>query len=269
MYIMSHRTVQTNTRQKHGVITGEIMWYVIHTVSGMEEQCRQALERCLEQTDYETMFIPQYIAQKHFKKEWHAVEKTLLPGCLFIESGHVKEVRKCLEKISQSTEEVPADSKTLSPITEEEQKILSGIMDEHYVVKYSEGFMIDDEVIVMRGPLRHAADYVRKVDRHRRLARIEVPLSGELTPMEVGFGAVARITREEFQTIVQENIQKQKSSASRQGDVQVLKGVFAGMTGTLADADETQDERTVEVEMELFGTGTKIEFWRDEIETLL
>lgn len=44
------------------------MWYVIHTVSGMEQKCLQQCRIHLDRDDYNEIFIPRYIAQKHFKR---------------------------------------------------------------------------------------------------------------------------------------------------------------------------------------------------------
>ena len=48
------------------------MWYVIHTMSGQEQDCKLQCERYVDGQAYQELFIPQYIAQKHFRKEWHA-----------------------------------------------------------------------------------------------------------------------------------------------------------------------------------------------------
>ncbi len=246
---------------------GVFMWYVIHTVSGMEEKCRQQCERYVGRDDYKEMFIPQHIVQKHFKKEWHEVKKPLFPGYLFVDTGHIEAVMKGLQKVFQYTK-VLRDCETVSPITEEEQKFLSAMMDKEHIVHYSEGFLIGDEVVVTKGPLKNLKGYVRTVDRHRRIAKMEVPLFGRLTPMEVGFGAIARVSGEEFRQIVQENIQKQEKEHSTPpaGTIRVLKGIFKGMTGKLLHADESRDEWTVEIE--LFGAGAEVVFRREEIEFL-
>ena len=56
------------------------MWYVIHTMSGMEAKCMQQCQKYVDNSDYNEMFIPQYISKKHYKQEWHEVKKTLFPG---------------------------------------------------------------------------------------------------------------------------------------------------------------------------------------------
>ena len=62
------------------------MWYVVHTMAGLEQKCMQQCQQYVDQADYSEMFIPLYMAKKHFRKEWHDVEKPLFPGCFFVET---------------------------------------------------------------------------------------------------------------------------------------------------------------------------------------
>ena len=64
------------------------MWYVIHTMSGQEQDCKLQCERYVDGQAYQELFIPQYIAQKHFRKEWHDVKKTLFGSfCLIVNTS--------------------------------------------------------------------------------------------------------------------------------------------------------------------------------------
>lgn len=237
------------------------MWYVIHTISGQEHHCLEQCRRYLSSADYIEMFVPQYVAQKHFKKEWHEVRKTLFPGYLFVDTEHVEPILEGLRKVYQYTK-VLRDGETISPITKEEQDFLMQIMDETHTVRYSEGFLIGNEVVITKGPLRNIEGTIRSIDRHRRIAKMDVPIFGRMTSMEVGFGAIARISRDEFDKLIQENKQKNES-VSMQETVHVLSGVFMGMTGKLLSTDPEKDEWTVEIN--LFGTGTEVVFRREEI----
>ena len=44
------------------------MWYVVHTMAGLEQKCMQQCQQYVDQADYSEMFIPLYMAQKHFRK---------------------------------------------------------------------------------------------------------------------------------------------------------------------------------------------------------
>ena len=63
----------------------------------------------------------------------------------------------------------------------------------------------------------------------------------------------------------QQNIKKyQTSTGLENGQVKVLEGAFAGMTGNLLATDPERDEWTIE--LELFGVATKVTCSREEIE---
>lgn len=160
----------------------------------------------MDKTDYNEMFIPQYVAQKHFKKEWHEVKKTLFPGYLFIDTEKIELVMEGLKKFRQYTK-VLRDGEIVSPITEQEQKFLSAMMDKQHIVRYSEGVLIGEKVCITTGLLKNFEGYVRTVDRHRWVAKLEIPIFGRPTPVEVGFGAIARVSEEEFRHMIEQNIQ--------------------------------------------------------------
>ena len=240
------------------------MWYVIHTVSGMEQKCLQQCGIYIDRDDYNEMFIPRYIAQKHFKKEWHEVEKTLFPGYLFVDTEKIKPVIEGLKKFRQYTK-VLQDGEMVSPITAQEQQFLTAMMDPQHLVRYSEGFLIGEKVCITTGPLKNFEGYIRIVDRHRRVAKLEIPIFGRPTPAEVGFGVIKRVSEEEFRCMVKKNIQKHRERFQEEPrQIKVLKGIFKGMTGKFLYADAGQDEWTVE--LELFGVETKVTFQREEIE---
>ena len=234
------------------------MWYVIHTMSGMETKCMLQCQQYIDSSYYKDMFIPQYVAKKHYKQEWHEVVKTLFPGYLFVDTDHIDVVMNGLKMVCQYTK-VLRDCDTISPITEQEQLFLATIMDKDHIVRYSEGFLVGDEVIVTSGPLKDLKGNISKVDRHRRIAKMEVNMFGRMTPMEVGFGAIARVSKEEFDKMLKE----QKDKDTQANNVRVLKGVFEGVSGRFLRADIDENEWTVEIE--LFGALTEVVFRREEI----
>lgn len=245
-------------------------WYVIHTVSGMEQKCLQQCKKYVEEMHYEEMFIPQYITQKHFKKEWHEVKRVLFPGYVFVDTKCIDGVMEGVGKVHLYAK-VLRDCEMVSPVTEQEQKFLSDVMDGEYVVQYSEGFLIGEKVYITSGPLRNYRGCIRTIDRHRRIAKLEIPVFGGLTPVEVGFGAIARISDDTFRQMKDESIQKQKQESmaqnmsEQQERIRIRSGIFTGMEGRLLRA--SGGEYTVL--MELFGAETKVVFRREEIEDLI
>lgn len=243
------------------------MWYVIHTMSGLEQKCKQQCQQYIDQTAYREMFIPMYKTKKHFKQEWHEVEKTLFPGYLFVDTDDIDTVIIGLKKIRQYTK-VLKDGDTVSPIRKDEQDFLALMMDADHIVQYSEGFLIGDEVYITTGPLKKCKGWIKSVDRHRRIAKMEISICGRRTPIEVGLGTIARVSETELKQMIADTIQKQSDEdAGAENQVKVLSGVFKGLHGTFLYADPDRDEWTVEIE--LFGNGTKVMFQRKEIQMLM
>lgn len=244
----------------------KILWYVIQTKSGLEKKCMQQCIQYINKKDYVEIFVPQYIGKKHFKKEWHDVKKVLFPGYIFVDTKEPEPIVEGLKKVNQYTK-VLRDGDVISPITEKEQEFLSMMMDDKHIVQYSEGFLIGQEVCIISGPLQKCHGWIKKIDRHRRTAQMDVPMFGRRTPVEVGFGAIARISEDEFEQMKNENAKKYEEETKLQKNmVKILTGVFDGMTGKFLYADPDKDEWTVE--LELFGVLNKVIFKKEEIRML-
>ena len=242
------------------------MWYVVHTMAGLEQKCMQQCQQYVDQADYSEMFIPLYMAKKHFRKEWHDVEQPLFPGYFFIDTKDIQPIQLGLKHLYQYTK-VLQNGEIVSPITKEEQNYLEKMMDRQHIVQYSEGFLIGDEVLVTSGPIRNCKGWIKSVDRHWRVAKMEIPIFGRRTPVEIGFGAIARVSKQDFKEMIADNIAQQEQLGDDQNRVKVVKGVFKDMTGHFLYADTDRDEWTVE--LKLFDNMTKVMFQRDEIKMLL
>lgn len=259
------------------------MWYVLQTMSGEEQKCINLCSAILDRECYNEFFIPRHIIKKRYCKEWHDKLKVMFPGYVFVDSNSIEELYEQLRIVPQLTKMLRNADK-VSPITLQEQEFLSGIMDEDYIVRYSEGFIVGQRVCITEGALRDVSGHIKKVDRHRRIAYLDIDFFGRDTPVEVGLSAVARVTEEEFEKIRQRNIDENEkmnqgnaeyndeSEDSSEEDVkrsrvQILDGMFKGMYGTFLAADTDRDEWIVL--MKLFGSKpSRVVFHRSEIRML-
>jgi len=64
-------------------------------------------------------------------------------------------------------------------LTEEEKNFLLSFCDDGYITEESKGFIIGDKIIVTSGPLKGRESIVKKIDRHKRRAEIEMTFLGE------------------------------------------------------------------------------------------
>lgn len=246
------------------------MWYVVQTMSGEEQDCLQVCKNKVDASVYKEMFVPMYINKKHFRKQWHDIAKPLFPGYFFIDTDDIEPVLEELGKVQRFTK-VLRNADAVSPVTPEEQEFLQSMMDENHTILCSVGFIVGEKICVTEGPLRNHYGLIKKINRHRRVAILEIDFFGRKTPAEVGMEVLARLTEEEFQELKQKKMAIYEEDQShieeqekqKESKVKILSGVFEGMIGTFRSANAEKDEWHVMVD--LFDTPTEVVFSKEEI----
>lgn len=249
------------------------MWYVIQTVSGKEQSCAGLCRARIDSSLYSKIFVPMYIDKLHFKKEWHDVKKVLFPGYFFIDTDNIEAVLKQISGIEIFAKVLKNAEKT-APINNEEKLFLQTMMDDRHVIHCSRGFIIGEKICITEGPLRNHYGLIKKIDRHRRIAKLEINFFGRLTPAEVGLEILARLTEQEFQELREKNkglyceTESGKELQPKQinrpySRVNIKSGVFAGMSGIFQSGNTEKDEWHVKIN--LFDTPTEVVFSREEI----
>lgn len=253
------------------------MWYVIQTRIGDENTCRYLCNKRLSTELYQEIFIPKYIEKMHFQRKWHDVTKVLFPGYVFVDTKDIEGVSKELRKIERFAR-VLKNAGEVVPITYEEEIFLKRMMDSDHIIHCSTGLIIGNRICITDGPLRDYYGFIKKVDRHRRVAKLEIDLFGRMTPVEVGLEILARITEEEFVHLKKENCIKtgeEKNAiesvpnsndkfCSNKREIKIISGVFAGMSGILLSKREKRDQWRVQIN--LFDTPTEVVFHKKELE---
>ena len=171
------------------------MWYVVQALGNedIEKVCSKCRTAMPEGVAGE-LFVPRYICLKHFKKEWHEKLLPLFPDYFFLDTGQPEEVRERLKPLSRIMKPVCVGEDFVS-IYPEEQKFLEELMDESHIVQKSTGNLVDGRFEIYEGPLQDEEKYglIKKVDRHRRLADLEVQLLGASRQVQVALEIVKKI----------------------------------------------------------------------------
>ena len=71
-------------------------------------------------------------------------------------------------------------------LNKEEEQYLRQLMDEYNCIAMSYGYIVDDQLMIYKGPLSVKSDMVKKIDRHKRIADIEVYLWHQPKRVRVG-----------------------------------------------------------------------------------
>ena len=164
------------------------MWYVVQTVAGRECAVCRLIESLVEDDVLQECFVPRYEVQKQFRGQWRTCTATLFPGYLIVVTDRVDELESQLRR-------VPAFAWVLSndggfvPL-ERDAFTEKG----HRTVGVSEGVIEGDRIIVLKGPLVGREGWIRKINRRKRTAYLEIDMFGRTIQTKIGLGIVRKRT---------------------------------------------------------------------------
>ena len=81
---------------------------------------------------------------------------------------------------------------TIVPLSQEEVGFLKRFGGENQVVEMSEGIIEQSKVIVTSGPLKGIEGFIKKIDRHKRKAYLEIPMFGRIQNVQVGLEIISK-----------------------------------------------------------------------------
>lgn len=166
--------------------------YVIQVTGGREEHARQLVLRLL--TDVaEDCYTPAYEAMKKVRGEWRLVRGVLFPGYIFVQTSDPAALRRALSDVPAFTRLLGGNDDEFIPLTDDEVAWLNAFTDvETHTVHMSEGVIEGDRVLVTKGPLRGHEGQIARIDRHKRIAELEVHMFGRTKRVKVGLEIVRK-----------------------------------------------------------------------------
>lgn len=167
-------------------------WYVIQVRTGTEDKIVKACELLIAKECLEECFIPRYTRVKKIRGFWIEVEEKLFPGYVFMISNDVARLFQELKRIPDLTKMLGKYENEVYPLNEDEVVFLKSFGKEEHVVDMSVGYIEGDKIRVTSGPMMGKEGLIKKVDRHKRLAFIEVEFFGKITSAKVGLEIIQK-----------------------------------------------------------------------------
>lgn len=167
-------------------------WYVIQVRNKLEEKIKKSCEMIVSKEFLKECFVPKNIRLKKVEGKWIEVEEILFNGYVFLVSDTPDELFLELKKIPDLTKMLGKIDNEIFPLYDDEVEFLKSFSNAEYVVELSSGIIENDTVNITSGPLQGKEGIIRKIDRHKRIAIIEVELFGQLTVAKVGLEIVSK-----------------------------------------------------------------------------
>lgn len=166
-------------------------WYVMQVRTGTEENICIQCKKDIEEDVLEKCFLPYYEEKRRVQGEWKILKKLLFPGYVFVITQDIEKLYQQLKRVIGLTK-LLGTGREIIPLTEEEKAFLTKIGRESQVVAMSKGIIVGSKVIVNSGPLQGIEGYIRKIDRHKRKAYLELPFFERMQNIQVGLEIVEK-----------------------------------------------------------------------------
>lgn len=178
--------------EKEAMPQGVSRWYVVQVRTGSEESIQTQCIKNIQEAVLERCFIPRYEEKRRVQGRWLLQRKILFPGYVFMVTPNGALLHEQLKTIIGLTK-ILGTGDTMVALKNEEVAFLEHFGGRGQVVAMSEGIIAGTQVIITDGPLKGYEGYIKKIDRHKRKAWLELPMFGRLQRVQVGVEIVRKV----------------------------------------------------------------------------
>lgn len=168
------------------------MWYVVQVVGGQERRALALIEKLVSGGLLQECFIPQAEVMKRQRGQWTKQVEVLFPGYLVVVTDRPDRLVAELRKVPVFTR-LLSNNDVFIPLNDQEISFFEAFTEtEHRIVAMSEGVIEGEETVILEGPLAGRTGLIKKIDRHKRLAYLEVEMMGREKIVKLGLEIVNR-----------------------------------------------------------------------------
>ena len=173
-----------------------VYWYVLFVKTGKEHRT----ENYIREWDKENLLMPFIpILETYFKKRGIVKKETelLFPGYLFVETeleplGFLNIIRPLIYRNDDIIKVLSYDSCDIA-LREEERRDLLRLCDDNNTIEASVGFIVGDKIYVTEGALAGRESIIKKIDRHKMEAVIELNFMGCVRQVKMALRVLEKI----------------------------------------------------------------------------
>lgn len=167
------------------------MWYVIQVRTGSEKEIVRQCQKVIPQEILEKSFLPYFEEMKRYQGSWHKEKKLLFPGYVFLITEDPDKLYQGLKQVIGLTKLLKTGEQII-PLKKAEIAFLLKFGGREQLVKMSTGFVEKEQVVILEGPLKGLEGFVKKINRHKREACLQLSLFGRKLNIRVGLEIIER-----------------------------------------------------------------------------
>lgn len=172
-------------------------WYIFFTLSGREQYIANKINQFFDNEAF-IAFTPMQEVLFRSSGKVHKEIKIMFPSYVFIESelcgteflqytSHLIRTSKDIIKIMRY-----GDSDEIA-VREVERTSLMCLCNDNHCIETSVGFAEGDRIYIEKGPLEGRESMIRKINRHKMKALIDLEIMGGLRQVAIGLEVLKKI----------------------------------------------------------------------------
>ncbi|MFB6366788.1 antiterminator LoaP [Paenibacillus elgii] len=172
-------------------------WYALFVESGKEDAVEKYIRKFFKFVPL-SCFIPKRIVPEYSQGVARNSIRVLFPGYVFVQATMSSNLYYRLKSIPDLYYLVDCGErkKDKSPgyftsIPDDEMLWIKNLTDEQGIIEYSEVHIVNKKVEVISGPLKGKESWIKKVDKRKSRAKIEVTLLNKKSLVDVGVRIVS------------------------------------------------------------------------------
>lgn len=151
---------------------GDTIWYLLDCCGQEEEKIMTLCRERLSDAAVKDAFILTYDRMLRYAGAWHMERRLLFPSYVFLESSHEETLFRKIQECNC----IAGQKNQLDKVGYEEERFLKRLCGEGRHLKMSRGIIRKGTTKITEGPLKGMENRIRRIDRHKRLARVETAL---------------------------------------------------------------------------------------------
>ncbi len=172
--------------RKEGDSEMHFMWCAVHVGDGYEAKTESFVSGLLPASLNAHCFHLTRSRRKKYGGQWQTIREKLLPGYIFITTDRPEAVYRELKKVPEPKLLFSRED-SVSVLEEQESDFMGKIADESGEIGISRVKVSDEgDIVFLSGPLLQVGELVRKVDLHKRIAKVETDFMGKRQTLYLG-----------------------------------------------------------------------------------
>ena len=165
--------------------------YVVQVIGGRESTGGELVRKHAGDI-VDECFLPSFELMRRKNGVWHKAVELLFPGYLFVKTDKPEQLAERLRRVPVFMRLLGSNDSFI-PLAPDEVAWLEALTTaKTHVVEMSRGVIEGDNVIVTEGPLKGHEGMIAKIDRHKRLAYLDMRMFGRSKSVRIGLEIVRK-----------------------------------------------------------------------------